>query len=111
MAKYIPILLAAPLAAMAMAGPAAAQEEQTVLVPTSDLNLANQKGRDRLATRVRAAVRQVCGADVHVSLRERAFVRQCQTTAMRNSEAQMARLFENNGTELAERGELVVGAR
>src|SRR3546814_3273132 len=80
MAKLSLMLLAAPLATAGFSLPAAANpaaedgiERHTAIVRYNDLNLSSVEGRERLTTRVKHAVRKVCGRrppTLH-SLRER----------------------------------------
>src|SRR3546814_10945656 len=67
MAKLSLMLLAAPLATAGFSLPAAANpaaedgiERHTAIVRYNDLNLSSVEGRERLTTRVKPAVRQVC---------------------------------------------------
>ena len=68
MAKLSLILLSAPIACIGLSVPAAAAaaadegdgERRTVVVRYNDLNLTSVEGRDRLSSRVKAAVRTVC---------------------------------------------------
>jgi UrcA family protein len=114
MAKFSFILIAAPLAAAGLIAPAAAapsnKAEQSVTVRYDDLNLSSEKGRDRLAVRVKMAIRQVCKSNSRVTLAERADVRNCEVAANRGAETQLAELFNGQKALLADRGALVVAA-
>lgn len=48
----------------------------------ADLDLASAKGQERLKTRIKSAVRQVCRSPRAISLRERADQTRCETDAM-----------------------------
>jgi UrcA family protein len=110
MAKLTLILLAAPIALAGLAVPAAAQDQRSVIVHYDDLNLASPKGRERLETRVRVAVRQVCGTHMRPTLKEQASSRECVRVATQNSDERLASLFNGNGTALADRGPVIVAA-
>lgn len=53
----------ASLAAIGLALSATASHAETVVVPFVDLNLSTPEGQERLAKRVDAAARAVCGMD------------------------------------------------
>ena len=110
MAKLTLILLAVPLALANMSVPAAAQEERSVIVHYDDLNLASPKGREKLETRVRLAVRAVCRTHVRPTLKEQSDSRECERVATMSGDAQLASLFNGSGTALADRGQMVVAA-
>ncbi len=110
MAKLIPILLAAPLAITGLSLPAAAQEKQSVVVRYDDLNLSSALGRERLTTRVRMAVIEVCGMRDVRDLKAKAKANTCKKIAMRDAEVKLAGLFNGNGTALADRGPVIVAA-
>ncbi|MXO86879.1 UrcA family protein [Altererythrobacter aurantiacus] len=57
--------LFAAASALAVAMPASAQmvEQAQIEVEYTDLNLASQKGQDRLERRLKKAAREVCGLD------------------------------------------------
>ena len=110
MAKLTLILLAAPIALTSLSMPAAAQEKKTVIVRYDDLNMASVSGRERLQTRVKMAVRDVCAARLAQGLRATQKARQCETVAMRDADVKLAGLLNGNGTALADRGPVVVAA-
>jgi UrcA family protein len=110
MAKLFPILLVAPLALTGLSLPAAAQERQSVVVRYDDLNLSSASGRERLTTRVRMAVLQVCGARDTRDLKAKAQAATCKKAAMRDADVKLAGLFSGNGTALADRGTVYVSA-
>lgn len=116
MAKFPFILLAVPLAAVGTVAPAAAspsgEERQSVTVRYDDLNLASEKDRGRLTTRVKLAVEKVCGGGpgYRQALRERAIAQRCQDATMADANVKLASLFGADGTRLADRGPLVVSA-
>ena len=66
MANLSFILLAAPMALTGLSVPAAASdddgESRTAIVRYGDLNLSTDEGRETLTSRVKFAVRQVCGS-------------------------------------------------
>ncbi|APZ97783.1 hypothetical protein BWQ93_04230 [Sphingopyxis sp. QXT-31] len=110
MTKLTLILLAVPLALTSISVPAAAEDLRSVTVHYDDLNLASPKGRERLETRVRVAVRAVCRTNSRPTLREQSDSRDCERVATANSDAQLASLFNGNGTALAARAPVVVAA-
>ena len=62
MAKFFLMLLTVPLATAGVAAPAFAQDDtRSITVSYDDLNLSSERGRERLTTRVKMAVRKVCG--------------------------------------------------
>lgn len=116
MAK-LSLLLAAPVALVGFAVPAAAEgdgdgERRSVVVRYDDLNLSSVQGRERLNTRVKFAVQTVCGSRVHYrqTLRERAVTLQCEDSAMADADVKLAGLFNGDGTRLADRGRIVINA-
>ena len=111
MAKFSLMLLAVPLATAGIAAPAFAQgDARSVTVSYDDLNLSSEGGRERLTTRVKVAVRQVCGSPSRMTLRERAAENACKAQAMRDAETKLATLFNGDGTRLADQGPVVVSA-
>lgn len=112
MAKLSFILLAVPLAAAGTIAPAAAsapgEEQQSVSVRYDDLNLTNESGRDRLTSRVKMAIRQVCGSNSRRTLAEKAETRRCEAEASRKADTQLASLFNGTNAKLADRGALVL---
>lgn len=111
MAKFS-FILAVPLAITGIVTPAAASDQvddpQSVTVRYDDLNLSSQSGRDRLTTRVKTAIRQVCGSYSRRTLAEHAETRRCQAEATRNTDTQLASLFNGTHARLADRGPLIV---
>lgn len=80
----IPKLFATTLlaaTALAISTPASA-ESKTKEVGHEDLDLSTAKGQERLKTRVKQAVKQVCEAPRAVTLREKLDQRRCQSDAM-----------------------------
>ncbi|KTE03985.1 UrcA family protein [Sphingopyxis sp. H115] len=114
MAKFSFILIAAPLAAIGTIAPAAAsaagEDKQSVTVRYDDLNLASERGRDRLTGRVKMAIRQVCDSNSRRTLAERADTRRCEVQARREADTRLASLFNGSHARLADRGPLVVSA-
>lgn len=108
-AKYFVMSCAAALSASAVAPAASAAEVgvadpdavPTVIVPYSDLNLANGKGRARLETRVRIAIRDMCRTDSRSTPSQRAQERDCIAHARRSADSQMAALFGGSDMKLA----------
>lgn len=120
MAKFS-LLLAAPVALVGFAVPAAAAaagaaegdgERRSVIVRYDDLNLSSVQDRGRLNTRVKFAVQTVCGSRAHYrqALRERAVALQCEDRAMADADVKLAALFNGDGTHLADRGRIVINA-
>lgn len=115
MTKFSMILLSAPVACIGLTIPAAAAakdegERRTVIVRYDDLNLASVKGRDRLAMRVKSAVRTVCDSQRHfpVDLKERALSSKCENATMADAEVKLANLLNGDGTRLADRGRTIM---
>ena len=112
MTKLTCALLAAPLLATGMAAPAAAQQDShSVIVRYDDLNLGSQAGRDRLETRVRTAVRQVCSTPDRTTLAQRARILECMADASRDANTRVAALIGGQGSQFADSGQLTVGRR
>lgn len=108
MAKLPLILMAIPaaLTGAATATPAAADENQRqVVVRYDDLNLASVSGRERLMTRVKVAVRDVCGGgNGRTSLRELSAIRKCEADASNRAQTRIAALIGGHGARLATQG-------
>lgn len=109
MTKLSLILLAAPIAFVGLTVSAAAEgngERKTVIVRYHDLNLASVEGRERLNTRVRMAVQNVCGSRplYRQALRERAATQSCERATLGDADVKLAALFNGDGTRLADRG-------
>ena len=117
MAKFSLITLAVPMALAGFSVPAAAEddidgERHSVVVRYDDLNLLSAQGRERLTTRVKYAVQEVCGTRLNYrqTLRERAASNRCEDTAMADAGVKLADLFKGEGSRLADRGRIVVVA-
>ncbi|HWV61434.1 MAG TPA: UrcA family protein [Sphingopyxis sp.] len=117
MAKFSLMLLAVPLAMAGFSLPAAANptvedngDRHTAIVRYDDLNLSSVEGRKRLTTRVKYAVRKVCGARPgdHKGLRERLSANRCQDTALADADVKLAALFNGDGARFADRGRIVI---
>jgi UrcA family protein len=109
MAKLSIILLAVPIALTSFTVPAVAADSgnrPTAIVRYDDLNLKSPEGRERLNTRVRFAVRSVCGSSplYRQPLRERESTLHCVRTTLRDADVKLAALFDGDGTRLADRG-------
>jgi UrcA family protein len=72
-------LLAA--SALAISAPASA-DWKSKEVRHSDLDLSTAQGQERLKTRVKQAVKQVCGSPRAITLKERSDQNRCVTDAM-----------------------------
>lgn len=77
-------LLCAATAALALTGPAMA-EQKNKEVKYEDLDLASDKGQQRLQTRIKYAVKSVCGSPRAMTLAERLDMARCETDAMANA--------------------------
>lgn len=75
-------VLAASL--LAVSTPAMA-DWKTKEVQYQDLDLSTAKGQERLKTRVKQAVQQVCGSPRAITLRERLDQSSCEKNAMANA--------------------------
>lgn len=114
MAKFS-YLLSATVALAGFSVPAAAENDgarHTAIVRYDDLNLSSVDGRERLATRVKFAVRKVCGTRLYhrQALRERAISNRCEDSAMADADVKLASLFNGESARLADRGRIVVAA-
>ncbi len=67
--------------ALAISTPAMA-DTKIKQVQYQDLDLSSVKGQDRLKTRVRQAVKQVCNSPRAITLKERLDQQNCETNAM-----------------------------
>jgi UrcA family protein len=67
--------------ALAVSVPASA-EWKSKQVGYEDLDLSTPKGQDRLKTRVKQAVKMVCGSPRAMTLKERMDLNSCQTDAI-----------------------------
>ena len=117
MTKFSMILLSAPAACIGLAVPAVAAandegERRTVVVRYDDLNLASVEGRDRLATRVKSAVRTVCNVLPHYrpTLNERVSASKCENATMAEADVKLVGLINGDGTRLADSGRTIVVA-
>lgn len=106
------LIAAAALTAAGLAGPAFANDEerQTVTVRYDDLNLASAAGRERLDTRVRVAIRNMCNAGVGATARERVTSAKCVAVANRSVETQFAALYKGGSARFASEKPPVVAA-
>lgn len=67
--------------ALAISTPASAQW-QSKQVSHDDLDLSTPKGQERLKTRVKQAVKMICGSPRAVTLKEKTDIRRCQNDAL-----------------------------
>lgn len=83
------ILLAAASATLAAGIPALAQDSMSEvssrIVRYDDLNLVNQRGRERLEVRVRSAANAACGTKLARTLQEKQAAQTCRDTAIANT--------------------------
>ncbi|MCW5647297.1 MAG: UrcA family protein [Sphingopyxis sp.] len=115
MAKLSLILIgASSVAGATLAVPAVAEEgddRRSVVVRYDDLNLASGEGRERLNTRVRVAVQQVCNSrpSSRPTLKERSRSQKCEAQTMAEADVKLAGLLNGGGgTQLADRGQPIV---
>lgn len=80
----------AAVAAFAVSAPAVAGEK-TKPVYYQDLDLSSAKGQERLQTRIKNAVTQVCGSPRAFSIAERADRARCEAEAMASAMPQVER--------------------
>lgn len=73
------------------AGPALVYK--TAAVGYGDLNLASAEGQKLLHSRVRAAVRKVCGVEKGVAIKHLRAVQDCRTETMASARSQMNQAF------------------
>ncbi|MFN0047401.1 MAG: UrcA family protein [Sphingorhabdus sp.] len=90
---------------VAISAPAMA-ETSTVEVKYSDLDLSTAKGQDRLKTRVKQAVKQVCVSPRAITISDRLDQMQCEKTAMTKAmpkaERQIASYMANRRVALGQ---------
>ncbi|HEV7232914.1 MAG TPA: UrcA family protein [Sphingorhabdus sp.] len=101
-------LLAA--ATLAIATPASA-DWKTKEVGHEDLDLSTAAGQARLKTRVKSAVKQVCGAPRAITLQERIDQKNCEADAMARAmpKAEQRIAAYKNSRQLASADTAVVG--
>lgn len=106
------ITIAAVLATATVASPAMAQDDdrQSVTIRYDDLNLTSAAGRERLDTRVRVAIRKMCGTEVRAPMRERVAAAECEAFAKRSIEPQLAALYNGSNARFASEKPPVVAA-
>lgn len=75
-------------AAMAVSTPAAAQEQDSVVVRYADLDLSTPAGAERFEQRLRRASADVCG-DVSIDLEISGAVKACRARAIANAKADL----------------------
>lgn len=97
MLKIVTPTLAA-LAFAVSATPAAAEQQKTVRVPYNDLNVSTQAGVATLESRIRAAIRTVCGAPVPRDLRAEQARKRCSKRAQRSADPQLAAVLNKHGS-------------
>ena len=89
--------------ALAVSTPAMA-EWKTVAVQHEDLDLSTAKGKERLKTRVKQAVKQVCASPRAITLKERLDQNQCEkesiAKAMPKADQRIANYAENRRVAL-----------
>ena len=104
------IMLSVSLAAAALSTPAMA-EFKTRQVQHDDLDLSTDKGKQRLAMRIKNAVEQVCAAPLAFTLKEKLDLARCKRDAMEQAKPQAARAVAayQNGKRLAIGQGAVVG--
>lgn len=89
--------------ALAVSTPAMA-EWKTVAVQHEDLDLSTAKGQERLKTRVKQAVKQVCASPRAITLKERLDQNQCEkesiAKAMPKADQRIANYAENRRVAL-----------
>lgn len=114
MAKLSLILIGASVAGATLAVPAVAAEgddRRSVVVRYDDLNLASGEGRERLNTRVKMAVQQVCNSrpSSRPTLQERSRSQKCEAQTMAAADVKLAGLLNGGGgTQLADRGQPIL---
>ena len=84
MVSFKKIMLSSAGALLAVSAPAMA-DVKTSEVQYQDLDLTSAAGQNRLATRIRSAVKSVCGNARVASLAEKQDVLRCQRAAMESA--------------------------
>jgi UrcA family protein len=87
----------------------ASSERRVALVSYADLNLANEKGVERLRTRVRMAAHSVCGVDLAFGLGPRIDAQGCKAAAIADANRQIATVLAH-GARLASVTTITVAA-
>ena len=82
---------------LAVASPAAA-EEASVVVPYEDLDLLGPAGVEQLESRIRRAIKQVCGEPDRRNLALWRFWNECRKQARQEANVQVARAIERERT-------------
>jgi UrcA family protein len=79
-------------------------------VSFADLNLSTEAGQDRLESRVKSAVKEVCGAANSRGLQEQIQINKCRQTAMKSATRQMdIAIAKNQNGNLASNLLIVAG--
>ena len=78
---------------LAVASPAAA-EEASVVVPYEDLDLLGPAGVEQLDSRIRRAIKQVCGEPDRRNLKLAQFWKECRDQSLQEANTQVAQAVE-----------------
>ena len=101
------MILSLTLAAFMLATTPAMAKLKTQEVRHADLDLSSAEGRERLQTRIRQAVRQICGSPRRTSILENQSQRNCEQAAYLKaaaaSERVVAAYMEKRGLALDSR--------
>jgi UrcA family protein len=111
MFKTLTVLGAAALAAAALATPAAAQEQTSVIVRVGDLDLSKPSDAARLDMRLRAAAREVCGDADPRDLGLSALTQNCQIEAVTRAKAEVTLAMRSQTEAVSRRREGLAGQR
>ena len=87
------ILLSLTAASTLFAAAPAMADVKTKEVRHADLDLSSVEGRDRLQTRIRQAVKQVCGSPRGFTMEERQDQRNCEKDAFLKAAPQSERII------------------
>lgn len=87
------ILLSLTAASTLFAAAPAMADVKTKEVRHADLDLSSAEGRDRLQTRIRQAVKQVCGSPRGFTMEERQDQRNCEKDAFLKAAPQSERII------------------
>jgi UrcA family protein len=88
------IVLSCTAAAVAVSAPAMA-DTKTRIVRHNDLDLSTEKGQQRLASRVKIAVEQVCAGPLAFTIQEKQDLARCEREAMARAKSQANNAIAN----------------
>ena len=93
MARSKLILLSLTVASSLLATAPAMADTKTKQVRHADLDLSSSAGQERLQTRIKQAVKQVCGSPRGFTMKERQDQRSCEENALKQAVPQGERII------------------